>query len=509
MDKYMELYFGWDYYDYSQQQDISQIIREKFSDFRPNWTYPNDSDTLPLFDDEYMVTNPWHQLTGILTEHTDVSIIHRDSSELIEKEIPFIYLIGIRSGPQYWDKDDRNKLFHNIKQHTKNYIKSGNVLVIVDMSGEGYPIENVDELTLTETGDIPVDIPLEIEKYANIENFPVTNICYLTGNANAPNHTESKINIIYLCNSEMSMKKSLLGIGYVKTSTNTIEKVTSDWITNSFNKALQYKKDNIENPNTRHFLSLCKLVKDSRLYHSLGLSYYGLYDKALASLMLSESELQVGQVSDDFNDPTDEEAYDFNKGFLKNPLLEDYIDTIILKARFLGNDDFGLLLKSRNNVRGLLKNLPMYIDRKSLKGISGFTVWNDSFYNDTFFSYLYESYAYNNETIYLTEKFWKTVINFHPTLLVTNPHALQYLKQRGYKTFYPFIDESYDEEEDFDVRSKMLLSEVYKLCQMSKIDLLSWYEDQADILMYNYKKYLLEDPIGESVSKIKELYSLL
>ena len=55
----------------------------------------------------------------------------------------------------------------------------------------------------------------------------------------------------------------------------------------------------------------------------------------------------------------------------------------------------------------------------------------------------------------------------------------------------------------------MLLTEVYKLCQMSKINLLSWYEDQSDVLMYNYKKYLLDDPIRESVDKIKELYSLL
>jgi len=506
----MELYFGWDYYNYSQQQDISKVIKEKFPDFRPDLTYPNDSDTLPLFNDDYMVTNPWHQLTGILTEHTDVETVHRDSTELIEKEIPFIYLIGIRSGPQYWGKDDRNNLFFNIKQNTKNYIKSGKVLVIVDMSGEGYPVENVDPLTITETGNIPIDIPLEIEKYANIENFPVTNVCYLTGNANAPNYTESKINIIYLCNSEMSMKKSVLGIGYnMKTSTNTIVKVTSDWISNSFNKALQYRKDNIENPNTKHFLSLCKLVKDSRLYHSLGLNYYNLHDKALASLMLSESELQIDQESDDFNDPTDEDAYDFNKGLSTNPLMEDYIDTIILKTRLLGSDDFGMLIKSRNNIRNLLEKLPMYIDRKSLKGISGFTVWDDSFYKDTFFSYLYESYAYNNKTIYLSEKFWKTVINFHPTLLVTNPHALRYLKNRGYKTFYPFIDESYDEEEDFDARSKMLLSEVYKLCQMSKIDLLSWYESQSDILMYNYKKYLLDDPISESVNKIKKLYTLL
>ena len=134
MDK---LYFGWDYYNYSKQPEINKVIRDKFQDFRPDRTYPNDSDTLPLFNDEYMVTNPWHQLLDILE---DYNVVYRDTTELIERDIPFIYLIGIRSGPQEWGTDDRNKLFYNIKQHTKNYIKDGKVLVIVDMSGEGYPV---------------------------------------------------------------------------------------------------------------------------------------------------------------------------------------------------------------------------------------------------------------------------------------------------------------------------------------------------------------------------------
>jgi len=61
-----KLYFGWDYYNYSQQPDVNKVIRDKFQDFRPDRTYPNDSDTLPLFNDEYMVTNPWHQLFGYI-----------------------------------------------------------------------------------------------------------------------------------------------------------------------------------------------------------------------------------------------------------------------------------------------------------------------------------------------------------------------------------------------------------------------------------------------------------
>ena len=134
-----------------------------------------------------------------------------------------------------------------------------------------------------------------------------------------------------------------------------------------------------------------------------------------------------------------------------------------------------------------------HVDLKSFKQndgtpISGFNVWDDSFYNDTFFSYLYESYAYNTKTTYMSEKFWKTVLNFHPTLLVTNPHTLRHLKERGYKTFSPFIDESYDNEEDFDLRTNMLLSEVNRLCEMSKTELLDWYTKQSDILIHNFSQ---------------------
>ena len=145
----------------------------------------------------------------------------------------------------------------------------------------------------------------------------------------------------------------------------------------------------------------------------------------------------------------------------------------------IGNTELGKHVKSDENIKSLLEKLPLYVDLKSFKQndgtpISGFSVWDDSFYNDTFFSYLYESYAYNTKTTYISEKFWKTVLNFHPTLLVTNPHTLRYLRDRGYKTFSPFIDEK-----------------------------------QSDILIHNFKKYYEDDIITKPINKIKELYESL
>ena len=495
-----KLYFGWDYYNYSHQPDISRIIEEKFQDFRPDLTYPNDSDTLPLFNDEYMVTNPWHQLLDVLKDYEVVA--HRDTTELIERDIPFIYLIGIRSGPQEWETDDRNKLFHNIKQHTKNYIKDGKVLVIVDMSGEGYPVENLDELTFSETGVIP-NIPIEIEKAADREDFPLTNMCYLTGNAEAVNYEPTKINIINLCWSEIAVKKS------------------NNEVDNIFEEVFEYKKKHVRRPTTKHFLSLCKLVKDWRLYHSLGLNHYNLHEKGLTSLIIPKNQLMIlnerlwpgaaKPYDSRIDDSSDETDFVFNENITE---FEEYIRVIKLKLRLIGNTEHGKYVKSDENIKSLLEKLPLYVDLKSFKQndgtpISGFSVWDESFYNDTFFSYLYESYAYNTKTTYISEKFWKTVLNFHPTLLVTNPHTLRYLRDRGYKTFSPFIDESYDNEEDFDLRTNMLLSEVNRLCEMSKTEMLDWYSKQSDTLIYNFKKYYEDDIIIKPINKIKGLYNIL
>ena len=254
---------------------------------------------------------------------------------------------------------------------------------------------------------------------------------------------------------------------------------------------------------------MCKLVKDWRLYHSLGLNYYNLHEKGLTSLIIPQNELVVLNEREFIDEDVDD--FEFNKN-IKD--FKEYIRVIKLKLRLIGNTEHGKFVKSNDNIQSLLKKIPLYVDLKSFEEedgtpISGFTTWNSSFYNDSFFSYLYESYAYNNKTNYVTEKFWKTVLNFHPTILVTNPYTLRYLKERGYKTFSPYIHEFYDEVEEFDIRSEMLLKEVNRLCDMRKIELLDWYASQSETLIYNFKKYVIEDPIVDAVNEIKKIYKLL
>ena len=60
----------------------------------------------------------------------------------------------------------------------------------------------------------------------------------------------------------------------------------------------------------------------------------------------------------------------------------------------------------------------------------------------------------------------------------------------GFKTFHPFIDESYDDVVDDIERLKMVYNEVYKLCNMSIEELHKWYWSLEDILEYNKNHFL-------------------
>ena len=104
------------------------------------------------------------------------------------------------------------------------------------------------------------------------------------------------------------------------------------------------------------------------------------------------------------------------------------------------------------------------IDTQNLKNKGGFSTMFTSkweFYEETFLSVVSET-IYNSDTLYFTEKICKPLMCLHPFILVTSPHSLKRLQKFGFKTFHPFIDESYDNEEDGLKRMQMIFDELDK-----------------------------------------------
>jgi hypothetical protein len=93
-------------------------------------------------------------------------------------------------------------------------------------------------------------------------------------------------------------------------------------------------------------------------------------------------------------------------------------------------------------------------------------------------------------TLFLSEKIYKPFAFKHPFIAVAWHGAIKALRDRGYKTFHPYIDESYDDETDPEKRFQMIIKEIKRLEQFTTEEWIEWQKNIKPIVEYNYK-YLL------------------
>lgn len=86
---------------------------------------------------------------------------------------------------------------------------------------------------------------------------------------------------------------------------------------------------------------------------------------------------------------------------------------------------------------------------------------------------------------FLTEKTFKPIIAKHPFILVAPQHTLKFLQELGYKTFHPYIDESYDGMPD-EKRMHHITNEILRLNSLSDEQWVKWQLDVQEVVEYNY-----------------------
>jgi hypothetical protein len=106
-----------------------------------------------------------------------------------------------------------------------------------------------------------------------------------------------------------------------------------------------------------------------------------------------------------------------------------------------------------------------------------------TWYSDSYFHLVTETFFGPN--VFLSEKVFKPISNLQPFLVFGDYLTLAELKRLGFKTFEPFIDESYDSEKDPKKRILLLEKELLKLKNMSIEEIHNWYYSITDILLYN------------------------
>jgi hypothetical protein len=95
-------------------------------------------------------------------------------------------------------------------------------------------------------------------------------------------------------------------------------------------------------------------------------------------------------------------------------------------------------------------------------------------------------FDYHYNFTFLTEKTYRAISLKHPFILASLPNSLSALRELGYKTFSPYIDESYDTIIDDRERLEKILSIIKNFNSFTEKQWIEFYYNTKDIVEYNY-----------------------
>ena len=143
----------------------------------------------------------------------------------------------------------------------------------------------------------------------------------------------------------------------------------------------------------------------------------------------------------------------------------------------------------KSNIAAFDLQAPYYCDDLSDADRNNHKLINTDFYTNAYWNIVVETY-FKQQTIFLTEKTFKPILNMQPFILVGNPYSIKMLKQLGYKTFGDFISEDYDEIVNPTDRMRELLTVFYSIASRSDKDQKNMIELMKEILEYNQSHFL-------------------
>jgi hypothetical protein len=178
----------------------------------------------------------------------------------------------------------------------------------------------------------------------------------------------------------------------------------------------------------------------------------------------------------------------------KNLLMYGYVSAPLLNENTIKielNDIYSDLTKDSKNhiIENLYKNAaPLILDSGIDYLAASADIISEEFACGALWHIVTETVFYDKK-LHLTEKIFKPIVVHRPFILVGAPGNLKYFKNYGFKTFDRWIDESYDEIEDNDLRLKKIVTEIEKLCRLSQDELEQMHSEMHEILNYNYNHF--------------------
>jgi hypothetical protein len=340
----------------------------------------------------------------------------------------FYYLLETQGPPEYWlgNKDGyENTLLSGVNEKVIHATQSGQCKIILWSANEGYdPFQY----------EIFDNIYKDLEEY----EIPLENFIYISGNL--------IIDVLHM------IWGSLNGMG------NLVKSIP-------FNNELYDSYEKIQ-PS----VIFDEGSKDRDKYFLLLNRSPRIHRMALISWLHSKSLLE-----NTFTSYPSEKLSPYK--FSKRVHLSRYFSNHLFVDKFTKSDALQAWKDLENN------HLPLIVDVEEW-GTNHYGTSADWLYSRTFFSVITES-VFDDLSLFLDEKVWKPIYNYHPFIILGCPNSLKKLKEFGFKTFHPLINESYDTEFNHGKRMGMIVDEVERLCSMSFDELKTWYKELIPILKHN------------------------
>jgi hypothetical protein len=189
-----------------------------------------------------------------------------------------------------------------------------------------------------------------------------------------------------------------------------------------------------------------------------------------------------------------------DKSFCSLLSIGGSIENRILNLR----NEFSLYFPHRSSeiVDQLKNNLnlfPLYLDGDPNRMARLDILYDKHYIENSYFSVITETIFFDDglkrreneievyDSYVFSEKTFKAIQGKHPFILVGKSGSLQVLKDMGYKTFHPFIDESYDKISDNQKRLDVITEEIKRLCSLSDNEYIDWLVKITPIVKHNFE----------------------
>jgi UDPglucose 6-dehydrogenase len=109
----------------------------------------------------------------------------------------------------------------------------------------------------------------------------------------------------------------------------------------------------------------------------------------------------------------------------------------------------------------------------------------------------------SSTSIFPSEKIYKPIAMLQPFILASTPGFLSALRKCGYKTFHPYINETYDTIEDDNERMTAIVNEIARLCSFTDDEWKEWMQNIKPIVEYNKNYWFNNDDYRVTTDVLK------